>query len=69
MYFPWLPKNQVDLDVMVHILLSASHETVADRQSEADVILVNTCGFIESANIELLRTFWRPAPTSSRTRS
>ena len=24
------PKNQVDLDVMVHILLSAGHETVAD---------------------------------------
>ena len=23
------PKNQVDLDVMVHILLSAGHETVA----------------------------------------
>ena len=22
------PKNQVDLDVMVHILLSAGHETV-----------------------------------------
>ena len=43
------PKNQVDLDVMVHILLSAGHETVADL-AEADVILVNTCGFIESAN-------------------
>ena len=38
------PKNQVDLDVMVHILLSAGHETVADL-AEADVILVNTCGF------------------------
>ena len=34
------PKNQVDLDVMVHILLSAGHETVADL-AEADVILVN----------------------------
>ena len=42
------PKNQVDLDVMVHILLSAGHETVADL-ADADVILVNTCGFIESA--------------------
>ena len=39
------PKNQVDLDVMVHILLLAGHETVADL-GEADVILVNTCGFI-----------------------
>ena len=45
------PKNQVDLDGMVHILLSAGHETVADL-AEADVILVNTCGFIESAKTE-----------------
>ena len=34
------PKNQVDLDVMVHILLSAGHETVADL-AEADVIVKN----------------------------
>ena len=47
------PKNQVDLDVMVHILLSAGHETVADL-AEADVILVNTCGFIESAKPEAI---------------
>ena len=47
------PKNQVDLDGMVHILLSAGHETVADL-SEADVILVNTCGFIESAKTEAI---------------
>ena len=45
------PKNQVDLDVMVHILLSAGHETVADL-AEADVILVNTCGFINDAKQE-----------------
>ena len=46
-------KNQVDLDVMVHILLSAGHETVAEL-GEADVILVNTCGFIESAKTEAI---------------
>ena len=39
------PKNQVDLDVMVHILLSAGHETVADL-GEADVILVMRDGNI-----------------------
>ena len=49
------PKNQVDLDVMVHILLSAGHETVADL-AEADVILVNTCGFIEPAKEESIGT-------------
>ena len=32
------PKNQVDLDVMVHILLSAGHETVADL---ADVFIAS----------------------------
>ena len=47
------PKNQVDLDGMVHILLSAGHETVAEL-GEADVILVNTCGFIESAKAEAI---------------
>ena len=44
------PKNQVDLDVMVHILLSAGHETVADL-AEAEVILVNTCSMV--------RTIWK----------
>ena len=39
------PKNQVDLDGMVHILLSAGHETVADL-GEADVILVMRDGSI-----------------------
>lgn len=47
------PKNQVDLDVMVHSLLSAGHETVADL-AEADAVLVNTCGFIESAKAEAI---------------
>lgn len=47
------PKNQVDLDGMVHILLSAGHETVADI-AEADAVLVNTCGFIESAKTEAI---------------
>ena len=47
------PKNQVDLDGMVHILLSAGHETVAEL-GEADVILVNTRGFIESAKTEAI---------------
>lgn len=47
------PKNQVDADVMCHALLAAGHTTTADL-SEADVILVNTCGFIESAKTEAI---------------
>ncbi len=47
------PKNQVDLDGMVYTLLSAGHETVADI-ADADMVLVNTCGFIESAKTEAI---------------
>ena len=47
------PKNQVDADVMCHALLLKGHETTADL-NEADVIIVNTCGFIESAKQEAI---------------
>ena len=47
------PKNQVDADVMCRRLLEAGHTTTADL-SEADMILVNTCGFIDSAKQEAI---------------
>lgn len=47
------PKNQVDADVFCHALLKAGHETVADP-ALADLIIVNTCGFIESAKAEAI---------------
>ncbi len=47
------PKNQVDADVFCHALLKAGHATVADPAG-ADVIIVNTCGFIESAKAEAI---------------
>ncbi len=47
------PKNQVDADVFCHALLKAGHRTVADPAA-ADVIIVNTCGFIESAKAEAI---------------
>ena len=47
------PKNQVDADVMCRRLLQAGHTTTADL-SEAELILVNTCGFIESAKAEAI---------------
>lgn len=49
------PKNQVDADVMCRALLERGYITTADL-SEADVILVNTCGFIESAKQEAIDT-------------
>ena len=45
------PKNQVDAEQMLGILSSLGCE-ITSEQSEADVIVVNTCGFIESAKEE-----------------
>ena len=47
------PKNQVDADVMCHALLKEGHTTTAFLE-EADCIIVNTCGFIESAKTEAI---------------
>jgi ribosomal protein S12 methylthiotransferase len=45
------PKNQVDAEQMLGVL-AGSGFTVTPEQAEADVIVVNTCGFIESAKEE-----------------
>ena len=45
------PKNLVDSEVMMGQLATAGYEITADA-SEADTVVVNTCGFIESAKKE-----------------
>lgn len=45
------PKNLVDSEVMLGLLARNGHEITAD-QAEAEIIVVNTCGFIESAKQE-----------------
>lgn len=45
------PKNQVDADVMCRQLLTAGH-TTTDDLSQAECIIINTCGFIDSAKAE-----------------
>ena len=45
------PKNQVDAEQMLGVL-AGSGFVITPEQSEADVIVVNTCGFIESAKEE-----------------
>ena len=47
------PKNQLDTEVMLHEVLAAGYEITPD-DIEADVIIVNTCGFIESAKKEAI---------------
>ena len=45
------PKNQLDTEVMLHELLRAGYEITAD-ETEADIVIINTCAFIESAKKE-----------------
>lgn len=45
------PKNLVDSEVMMGRLAEAGYEITSDA-SEADAVVVNTCGFIESAKQE-----------------
>ncbi len=45
------PKNLIDSEVMMGQLKEAGHEITSDA-SEADTVVVNTCGFIESAKKE-----------------
>jgi len=45
------PKNQVDSEQMLGVLAASGFEITSDRQ-EAEIIVVNTCGFIESAKEE-----------------
>ncbi len=46
-------KNQVDMEVMLDILDKAGYEITAE-EIEADVIIINTCAFIESAKKEAI---------------
>ena len=47
------PTNQLDTEVMLHEILQAGYE-ITPEDIEADVIIVNTCAFIESAKKEAI---------------
>ncbi|MDO8445960.1 MAG: 30S ribosomal protein S12 methylthiotransferase RimO [Deltaproteobacteria bacterium] len=49
------PKNLVDSEVMLGILSRHDYK-ITNEHSEADVIIINTCGFIESAKKESIDT-------------
>lgn len=49
------PKNQVDAEHMVYNLREEGYELIADA-GLADVVVINTCGFIESAKQEAIET-------------
>ena len=46
-------KNQVDAEIMLNTLSLSGYE-ITPEESEADVIIVNTCGFIEEAKREAI---------------
>lgn len=48
-------KNRVDTEVMLSNLAKGGYQITADPQ-EADVIIVNTCAFLESARREAIQT-------------
>ncbi len=50
-------KNQVDAETMLRILAEDDYMRT-DDPTEADIILVNTCGFIESAREESVESFF-----------
>ncbi len=48
-------KNRVDTEVMLHNLITSGYEITPDPQ-DADVIVVNTCAFLQSARQEAIQT-------------
>jgi ribosomal protein S12 methylthiotransferase len=54
------PKNLVDSEVMVGVLQKEGHTVTSDR-SEAEVIVVNTCSFIEGSKRESVNTILEAA--------
>src|SRR3979490_561510 len=49
------PKNLVDSEVMLGLAEQAGHEATQDA-AEADVLVVNTCAFIDAAKQESIDT-------------
>jgi ribosomal protein S12 methylthiotransferase len=54
------PKNLVDTEVMLGLLQKEGHVITADR-SEAEIIIVNTCSFIESSKKESIEAILEAA--------
>ena len=47
------PKNQLDTEIMLHHVMEAGYEITAE-ETEADIVIINTCAFIESAKKEAI---------------
>src|SRR3989339_1158425 len=49
------PKNQVDSEIMLGLLKEAGFE-LTSNEAEAEIVVVNTCGFIDAAKEESVNT-------------
>lgn len=47
------PKNRLDTEVMLHEVVSAGYE-ITPEETDADIVIINTCAFIESAKKEAI---------------
>lgn len=54
------PKNEVDSDRIARLLTENGHVSV-DKKKDADVLIVNTCGFIDTAKQESIETILKAA--------
>lgn len=61
-------KNLVDSEVMLRQLKAAGLQTEHDGENDADVVIVNTCGFINDAKEESINTilYWVKARKEGR---
>lgn len=59
------PKNLVDSEIMLGLLSKADYEIVNDK-GLANILIVNTCGFIESAQQESINTILEMAEEKKR---
>ncbi len=62
------PKNLVDSEVMVGLTRQAGHELTA-TPADADVLVVNTCAFIESARQESIDTILEMAAKKTKAKT
>src|SRR3954465_5486819 len=61
------PKNQVDTELMLGQVEAAGH-AIVDSPTGADVIVVNTCAFIDAAKEESVDTILEMARHKTRSR-
>lgn len=59
------PKNLVDTEVMLGLINNSGYVITSD-ETEADVVLVNTCGFIDASQRESVRTVLDTAATGKK---